>query len=153
VKRIVWEVFALALIAFGIAGCARFQRLDLEDVPTYTLDDLGAYPDPLSCALKAGRPAAIVRIAAGEKLPVRLAVHSPLLDLEASDAALHLGCDAFLYVSRSMILASPDRERWAPIDDARSLGQLFGLGQGALDLGFTVHRSKGPLLTIGLSRP
>jgi hypothetical protein len=146
------QLIAWAGFVLGAFGCARYQQLDLDGVPVLTLDDLRVDPDAFTNVLAAGHSGAVVSIAAGEKLPVRVALHSPLIDLEAGDSSLRFDRDAFLYVTRTMIMASPDRERWARIGDSRSLRQLFGVGQGSLEVGFGVHRSRGPLLSISLAK-
>lgn len=146
------RAIAWAGLVLGSFGCATYQRLDLDGVPTLTLDELRADPGAVADVLEAGAGGAVLSIPAGQRLPVRMALRSSLVELEAGDAALRFDRDAYLYVTRTAIMASPDRELWARIGDARSLGRLFGVGQGGLELGFGVHRSKGPLLSISLAR-
>jgi hypothetical protein len=146
------ESCVLVGLVLGMSGCARFQQLDLSGVQTFTLDQLRAHPDPLARALEAGETAAIVRIAAGERLPVRVGLRSSVINLEAGDNSLRFDRDAYLYVSRNEFLVSPDRERWARIGDVRNLGRLFGVEHGSLEVGFGVHRNQGPLVTIAVSQ-
>jgi hypothetical protein len=142
----------IAGLLLAFAGCAGIQRLDLSGAPTLTLEQLRAGPDAFADVTKAGYLGAVVPIAAGEKLPVRVALHSLAVELEGSDSTLSFTRDVYLFVSRTEILASPDRERWARLDDAKSLAELFGLEGGGVEVGFGVHRSKGPLVTIELGR-
>jgi hypothetical protein len=141
----------LAFVVLAASGCARVQRLDLNGIPTMTLADLRADSTPLEHAIRAGQTGAVIRIAAGERLPVRLSLRSSVINLEAGDNSLRFDRDAYLYVSRDAIMASPDRERWARIGDHRGLGRLFGVEHGSLEIGFGVHRSEGPRVTVGLS--
>jgi hypothetical protein len=135
---------AATIAATLAAGCAgRVEGMDLSGVPVRTLGELSQNPSPLEDAM-GGDGAAVVKIAAGDRVPLQLRVDTPVFRAEGGDNALVFERDAYLYITKRGALVSPDGERWAAMGDSKALRRLFGMEHGSLQVGFGISRERGP---------
>lgn len=139
----------VACWAVVLTGCAGVQRMSLEGIEVVTLDELRTNAGPIESAVKSGRPV-VVRVRAGERVPLDAAITTPMLTLEAGENALRFERDGYLHIARGAMLVSPDGERWTAVGNGRGLRRLFGVRHGTVSIGFGVTAGRGPVVTAAL---
>jgi hypothetical protein len=99
--------------------------------------------------LRAGRPV-VIDLEAGQSLPVAISAVTPVASLEVESAALRFTKDVHVLVQEGSLMVSPDGTHWAAIQDRRSVGALFGINHGSLQMGLSVSKEKGATAVVDL---
>jgi hypothetical protein len=136
-----------------LGGCASgIRNIDTAGATRLTLADLRPGQSArLGQVMRAGK-AVIVRLEAGDELPLRLRSRLGPVSL-VTDGRNRLRCERalFLYVSGRQALIGPDGKRWAALGDWRAMRRLFGLRRGGtLRIGFSALKKKGAVVEVAL---
>ncbi len=99
--------------------------------------------------LKAGRPV-VIDVDAGQSLPVMIGASSPVVDLKVDRAELVFSRAVHVLIKDGALMVSPDGVRWAEIQDRRSMGVLFGIKQGKVEMGLTVSQKDGAVAVVDI---
>jgi len=139
------------LCTAAVSGCAGVQRLDRTSIPTLTVAELRASKQDPAWLLKAmGSRGVVVRVRAGEELPVRLGSSIGFATLRAGDNRLRFDREVWLYLARKKVLLSPDGRRWVGLGDWRAMKRVFDMRRGTVQVGFGVKRGQGAVITLGV---
>ena len=148
-----WKAGVTATIvaaALAVAGCATTRTFDTAGAREVTLAELRAAPEALAELRSLSEGAFVVKIPAGEVLPVRMIAQLPFATLEDGGGALRFSADTWLRLERNGAWLSPDGERWAAIHDMAAVKKLFGAERGSFSLGFAATRDEGPSVLFGV---
>jgi hypothetical protein len=131
-------------------GCSAIHRID--GVKLYTVSASEARTEPgkweeFGKQISTGK-AVVVRLEAGQKIPLKLTMALPMANLVPGENQLLFTRDAYLYISPTKFRISPDGQRWADIQDIKAQRKLFGFKKGDLSIGFRVTREDGPQIPV-----
>jgi hypothetical protein len=142
---------AAVVAAVVAAGCAGIRTMDAAQVPTATLAELEADPAAWGLGTAEWEGPLIVRIPAGETVPLRLALDVPFATLDAGANSVRFEREVLFYLSRGELLVSPDGRRWADLSDWTVVRELFGLESGTFAIGFGVNAETGAAFTVAVA--
>jgi len=141
----------LALVAPSLLGCAGVQRLDTRGAPTFTLAETRDPTAGPRVTTALGGAGLVLKLRAGEALPVQLSSRLGVAHLTGGAGHLTLDRDAYVYLSGRRALIGPDGQRWARLGDWRTLRRLFGLRRGGtFQVGLGITQGTGAKLTLAL---
>src|SRR5215472_17330537 len=118
----------LGLIVLLAVGCTSIHRLDSNKYQVISVPEgLRESTNFAEVAhnLTNGIPV-VFKFAAGEQMPLKLAVAIPMGTMEKSDCKFIFKRDTYLFLAKKKFLLSPDGQRWASITNPKSLAKLFG---------------------------
>ena len=134
-------------------GCAAIHRMDGTKFTTISASAAQAEPgkwEEIGKQVSAGK-AIVVKIEAGQKVPLKLTMTSPMANLLSGENQLLFIRDAYLYISPAKFRVSPDGQRWAEIQDIKAQRKLFGLKKGALSVGFGAAKGEAPQISVDIT--
>lgn len=138
---------SLALFAACLTtACAPLRMVERSRYELITVDTLEKEGERLMPKLTGD--GVIVLLEKGRKVPLDLALSSSLLSVSSTDGHVTAERDLYMLISREGLLLSPDGERFAPVQNQRSMKKLFGLDGGRFALGFGVTRDEGAKVTV-----
>lgn len=141
-----------AVLVF-LTGCTTIHRMDGTALTAISASSAQAEPgkwEELERQVSAGQ-AVVVRIEAGQEIPLKLTMTSPVADLAPGENRLLFTRDAYLYISPDVFRVSPDGQRWADIHDLTAQKKLFGLKKGTLSVGFGAATKEGPYISLDVT--
>jgi hypothetical protein len=141
----------VAILLF--TGCSHIYRIDGAKLYTVSVSEARTEPgkwEEFGKQISAGK-AAIVRIEAGQKIPLKMTMALPVAGLVSGENQLVFTHDAYLYISSVKLRISPDGQRWADIQDLRAQKKLFGFKKGDFSIGFRVTKEDGPQIPVDFS--
>jgi hypothetical protein len=140
-------------VCIFLTGCTTVHRMDGTELTTISASDAQAEPgkwEEIGKQVSAGK-AVVVKIEAGQKIPLNLTMTSPMANLVPGENQLLFTRDAYLYISPAIFRISPDGQRWAEIQDIKTQRKLFGFKKGNLSVGFGVAKAKGPPISVDIT--
>lgn len=136
--------------ALAAAGCSGIRTIDAGTVKTLTLAELPAAAAPAAGVAPVGPGPMIVRVRAGERIPLRLELAAPFAELAAGENALVFSRDVYLYVAPDDVMIGFDGVRFARMGDWEAIRELAGIEGGTLSIGFGAGVSEGPRIDVKL---
>jgi hypothetical protein len=141
---------AIIITVLLAAGCSSIHRLDSSKyqviaVPQGLRD--GSRVAEVAQLLTNGTPV-IFKMINGEQMPLKLAVDLPMGTLEKGDCRLAFKRDTYLLLSQRGCLLSPDGQRWASIQNPKSVTRLFGAKHGEFRFGFSSFTNEEPFMSV-----
>ena len=140
----------LSLLVLLAPACSSLKGPDRSKMEPIRLSDLASDPDAFGKALAEDGDGILVLMKKGESLPMKLTADLKFGRIVTGRNRLVFDQDVYLYLSPNEILLSPNQVDWAPIQDTKALGEVFGIESGQFTLGFGVTRDFGPHGTVNV---
>ncbi len=131
-------------------GCAGRQKLDTTNVAQVSLAEYEADPLAFGTPMDPDAEPVIVKIPAGEKIPLKIDMSIPFAKVIAGRTRMQFTLDVYLYMGRGKFLISPDGERWAEMGDWKALKKLFNFDKGLFSVGFGVSAADGTFMSLAI---
>jgi hypothetical protein len=93
----------------------------------------------------------VIRIPAGERIPIEMSLDAPFAKLEGDGYAVRFDRDLFLWIGGGRALLGFDGRNFAEIGDLRGLKEIAGVGEGRMEVGLGVKKSEGAKITMALA--
>ncbi len=140
-------VIAALLLA---AGCTTVHRLDSTKCQVIPVPQGLQNPSVCEsmCAQIARGESVILKVAEGERMPLKLAVDLPMGTLEEAENTFVFKHDTYFLLAENKFCLSPDGQRWANVSSPRSVAKLFGAKHGVVSFGFTSKTNEPPYMSI-----
>ncbi len=146
-------IIGLLFIIACATGCSSVRTRDVSSVPTYTLEALDAAPaETLYKALTTNTGEVVVAFRKGDRVPVHLRAAFGAISLQSGDDFIVFATDVYFYISKSEVLLSTDKRRWARVQDGAAMNEVFGTKTGTFQLGFGVKKGEKAAFTIAVER-
>lgn len=143
----------LSLLVSFVCGCASVRAFDVSSVPTYTVEAINADPEgTVGKVMTSGSLEMVVQFRKGDRVPLHLKASLGPIAVEPGQDFVVFAKDVYLYFCQDGIFLSPDRERWAAVQDGAALGEVFGLGTGTLQIGFGIGKGEQAAVTLVAER-
>ena len=146
---IVSALFISCLLCSAVVGCgtpgpvtidtSTMEPVRLADVTRDTLESTGD-----------SERGGLIFVPAGSALPLQVNMDLGALRGEFGDSTLRFTRDVYMLVRNGLWL-SPDRQRWARVDNLSALRDVFGLGRGQFQIGLGVSKERGTHASIELA--
>ncbi|MGE0433241.1 MAG: hypothetical protein AB7K09_13150 [Planctomycetota bacterium] len=136
-------------VAVGVlvVGCASTSPV-AKDTSTMTAVPIGeATAETFQAAGDASGSGGLIFVPAGTDLPLEVSLDLGAMQGEFGASRLRFTRDVYLLL-RGGLWLSPDRERWASIDNPAALRSLFGLGAGQFNFGLGINKESGTHASI-----
>jgi hypothetical protein len=91
----------------------------------------------------------VVKVEAGQTLPLKLDLVLPMTKLVAGQNQLLFTRDTYFLVSHTKLRVSPDGRHWADAYDFNAMKKLFGFEKGDLSIGFESSGQQGGVISLG----
>ena len=131
-------------------GCAGPQKLDTTNVAQVSLAEYEADPLAFGTPMDPDSKPVIIKIPAGEKVPLKLDMSIPFATVVPGKNRLRFILDVYMYMGGGQFLISPDGERWAEMGDWKALKELFNFDKGLFSVGFGVSGAEGAFMSLAM---
>lgn len=132
-------------------GCGGVQKIERDPSQAVRIADFEANPEAFAAKLQNPGDGIFVALKKGDAVALKLALDAPgLAALETQGNRIRFERDVYLFISKDGALLSPDARRWARIQDAKALKDVFGIQGGTLQIGFGASQEEGASIAITL---
>ncbi|MBW2260853.1 MAG: hypothetical protein JRG91_02685 [Deltaproteobacteria bacterium] len=131
-------------------GCAGVQKVDTTSAATISLAEFEADPLAYGSPLEPDGKPVIIKIPAGEKIPLKIDMSIPFATVESGENTLRFDLDVYAYMGGGRFMISPDGERWAEMGDWKALKELFNFDKGLFSVGFGVSEAEGAFMSLAM---
>jgi len=147
------SVTTISLAAFLMlmsAGCATIHKTDVSSLNIVPVPE--ATSDPVNweeiARLVSQGNNVVFRISKGQAIPLKTAVNLPMARIEAGQNNIVFTKDTYLMARQTGLWIGPDGQRWADINDIKSVNKLFGSGHGGGSMGFHITKEDGAFISL-----
>jgi hypothetical protein len=138
------------LVGLAAPGCSHTIVLDTSRLDVVPLGEFDAYMKDRGNPFADPEKRVVIRVPAGERIPLEFSLKVPFADLEGGPYAVRFRRDVFICLGRGTMLLGFDGRNFAAIDDVRGLKEVAGVESGKVEVGFGVKKSEGAKIAVGL---
>lgn len=132
------------------SGCAHTTVIDTQGMEVVPIGGLGDHIKAKGNPFTDPKRPVLIRLPAGESIPVNLLLRAPFVELEGGSPALRFKRDVLLYFGPGKLLLSFDGRRFAQFGDFQGLKEVAGVSRGQLSIGLKVTEAEGARITMAV---
>jgi hypothetical protein len=132
------------------SGCAHTTVIDTQGMEVIPIGGLGDHIKAKGNPFTDPKRPVLIRLPAGERIPVDLLLRAPFAELEGGSPALRFKRDVYLYFGEGKLLLSFDGLRFAQFGDLQGLKEVAGVSRGQLMFGLKVTEAEEAKISMAL---